>query len=861
MKGAARALLTAALRTYPRDFREAYREQIFSDAAEFGPGAELHIAWDAFVAGMAMRFDGVARDLQYALRTLRRSPLFTAVVTATLAIAIAANTIVFSLLNAVLLAPLPYAHPESLALGWGLPSRSLAAAGMSPVPLAAVHALRNDRLFNAAAGYLPAKSSILTPAGSAEVPSLKVTANYFSVLGVEPKAGRFFSARDSGRQAEAVISDRLWRERFDGSPSVVGSFIRVDGKPLRVIGVAQRGLLDPIPGDLQADDLWTLLSNAGGNTVTFKTSSEGSGGPPVPPAEEQPVMAFPLLRLAPGISAAAASAELERVTNNVDGKTGGLSTGNRVERVRTAIFGSWRLLLWIVYGAVVGVLLIACANVANLLLARSSARGEEFAIRTALGAAPRRVAQQLLTETFVLALFGAGAGVAAAYVLLPWTRSLLPATIPRLRDASVSAPVLGYTALLVLAVTVLAGSVPALARRRRAAGRTALASGAAIRAVLAAVQIAIAFTLTVGAGLLLQSFERLTSTNIGFDPHHLYAAPFLLTGNAQAMLPPAQTRDRLRAVPGVTGAAIATMVPFSNALVMVGHVNLHGRTSDAAPSPMHDAHSADGNWVSPNFFRLIGTRTIAGRIFSASSPATDVVVNEAFVRRFLRGARPLGVHFEWLGDPATIVGVVGDTKNSLTAPGFPTVYRRQADGPASLPFYQIVLRTNRHDPQLASDIRRALGPRAATMDRVVSIASAVDEDSVGVRTSLTLLGTLAAAALVLALAGIYAIVAYATRRRYHEFGIRFALGATPARVVGNVITAAALQSLIGVAAGIVLAGYATRFLADRLYQTSPLNPASYVGAALLLIACAGIAALVPAWRAARLDPAATLRYE
>jgi putative ABC transport system permease protein len=841
-----RKVFNALVRVYPRDFREQYGEAMAEHFEnERSDGADMrNTIVDVFGTSLRMRFENLSRDLVYAIRMNLRAPLFSIVVVGAIALAIAVNTVAFALLDAVLLKPLPFSNPSQIGFVWSREPSSLDRS-ISPLSSEQVGILaKASTVFSSAAASM--EQDVADPDGLRMLKDQLVTPNYFHTLGVRPEIGRFLS----GKKNEAVISDKMWRERFGASASVLGRPLLLSGTSYTIVGVAPPGMLDPFAGSLVSSDFWTAM-------------------PTHDPDPDTLYDVFPIVRLRAGIGWQAAQADLDRISPALSSVLFARATRGSAELpgvtyhtgpISDSVLGPAQTYLWIVFAAVTGVLLIACANVANLLLARGAAREGEFAIRRSLGASPKRVASQVFVETLLLAVGGAVLGVAAARFLLPWAASALPQSFPRLHDAAINTPVLLYVCAMTIAVAFLAGMLPAY----RTAMTRDRGSAARLRAALAIAEIAIAFALVTGSGLLLRSFVEISSVPVGFNAQNVYTATVMpkngfFTVHPRAARPQTALRlvSRLRALPGVRDAAVATSVPFQNAFIMRMLFNKPG----TPPGDYADSFSADGSQVTQSYFRLMGIPLLRGREFEAQDylpQAQAIVVNEAFARKYFAGRNPIG---EVLNGRNRIVGVVGDTRTTHEQPPQPMVY--EPFNGLFGPFFTALLRTGRRIPALHAEVTRVMresdpegGP--VTFD---SLDHLVAQDESGIRTSLALLGGLAAAALLLALVGIYSIVAYGVERRFREIGIRMALGAEPGRVLASVIRGALLQASAGIALGLIVSALTTKYLASQLFETSPLDPPTLIGVAALLAFCTALAALVPGIRAAITAPAAILRYE
>ena len=837
-------LFSVMLFAYPREFRDEYRASMtdhFQSESGGWPSA-LRTAADVLWSSIGMRFENLWRDLVYAVRMNAKAPLFTGVIVASIALAIGINTVVFALLSAVLLKPLPYANPEQLGLLWQ--------QSTSPANAQTFMSLGSEQTKEIAAaaksfadvtGFV-AQDSLSTASGAALQRS-EVMPNYFSVLGVRPLLGSFFSNRP--HENDAVISEGVWRTHFDGSGNAIGSTIKLEGKNYTVVGVAPAGMLDPAFGVLQKTDVWSPL--------------------PRMRADDQAVL-FPVVRLRNGVTWAQAKADLQSVQSTLKGLSRpfpGSSYG--IGPLDASIFSAARSFFWMVFAAVTGILLIACANVANLLLVRGAVREGEFAVRSAIGASARRIAGQVFTETLLLAAAGAAIGLTIAWIMLPWAKTRIPGDFPRLETAGIDGTVLLYVCGLVIGVTILTGMLPAYRRARK--GERDMATR--IRPALVVIEVAIAFALTVGFGLLLRSFVTMTHVDLGFSPAGVYAAQVHPSHNTMFSpgLAPAQKVSaaevvrEIRAIPGVQDASIATSIPFQNAFVMtfLFEKGWTGPGSSAPPAPVR-ASQIDGG-----YFRLLHIPLIAGRTFNTGDfgrSASNIIVNQAFARAYFPNQNVVGkAIYPDRKHQYRIVGVAGDTRSSYKEKARPLIYFAYNGGFG--PYYGIAIRTSGPVANLAAEVSRIVkhaepGAGPVTVD---SLSSIIANGASAMRMSLELLGVLAAVALLLGLCGIYSVVAYGTERRFHEIGIRMAVGARPSDILMLVVRSALVQGVFGVVAGIVLCAFTTRMLQDDLYKTSALDPLTLIVVMLVLIACTGIAAFIPACRAAFSRPSATLRYE
>ncbi len=853
-----RALLSFALLAFPGEFRKTYGADLLLDLEHRKDerGYAFRIFFDVLLAGLGMRLELLRRDVSYASRMLVKAPLFTCAVGGTLAVAIAANAVILGALQAVVLAPLPYAHADRLFVSALLDSKSNNASEYTP-PVPFVDTLAGSRTIEAAAAVQPIHGFESIDGHYINFDLAHVTANYFATLGVRPYIGRLFNARSE--QSQAVISYAFWRTHYAANPHVVGKLLNIDGTAYTITGVAPDGMVDPGFGLATSEDAWTLFPRAGESWGLL------------------------VVRARPGSDIAAVRADLKRLWQNAVGKPWQSYpkwTQLFTQPVHDAILDDAQT-LWIFFAAAAAVLLIASANIASLILARTRARRDEFAVRAALGASARRIATQSITETLVLCGFASLVGLTLAALCMRGAAALLPANLPRVGDARIDLHVVLYVCALGVAAAVVAGLVPALtAAGKHITGRRGTRAGM----TFVTLEVGAAFALLVCAALLLRSFLTLTSQPLGFQPHHVYSAGFvpknlfsgILTGRARrlntSVLEPQVVR-RLGALPGVTQTATALHVPLGDDLDIMTAFWLPGK-----PMPALRDNGALANifFFSPDYVRLMRIPIIAGRIFtSADFQRRDVlVVNQAFARKYLGapsaavGARIYsGAGARNGGKLYRIIGVIGDTRDALSQPPKPTAFlppaalRRGRIGASQV--FMVVMKTKGDDPRLATEvaeIARKYFPQYAP-PTVASLDQKVAADSAVARTSLAMLATLAAIALLLALAGIYGLVAFSVERRYHEIGIRLALGETRSRLFLRIVASSVSQALLGIALGVAASVFGVRAIEQQLFKTSPFDPATFTSTAALLIACVAVASALPAWRAIRIDPARTLRFE
>jgi putative ABC transport system permease protein len=857
-----RRLVTLTLFAYPTDFREEFREQILADLEDERP-EPWRIASDIVFTGLRMRAESLIRDVGFGLRRLRKRPLLVGVVVASFALGIGANVAVFSVLDAVLLKPLPYPNAGRLAIVIADDKRGVAGSALSIPDVSDLRA--NTPAFEAIAAEAQ-DSAILTGSGRPrEIDGMDITWNYFAVLGLHPVLGRFFAGPDGAPGIRrVVISERLWRTQLGADPHVIGTNIRFDGVPIQIVGVAPDVRVPAADnGSLDRDDFWSPLPNS------------------VPAKQRGARYLGAIALLAPGATMKAAAADLalasSRLTTRYPRTDAGIAF--EVQSTNAAFFANVTPVLWTVFAAVIAVLLITCANVASLLLADASTRDQEFALRASLGASARRLRSQLLAETGVLALASGAIGVALAYAGLQFLASTLLRGLPRIDSAKIDGWTLLYAVLSVVVVTLLSGMWPVVAlRRERLAGTVDAAgrggdrsAGALARSTLVVIELAVTLVLVVLSGLTVRSFYTLTHPNLGIRTTGVLVSQTIgLPSTRYNQLPARLTFARsllgqVRAIPGVRDAALSVSYPLSEVIVTFT-VGIVGKTYPVGNQP--DAHL---NAVTPGYFSILGLPTLRGRTFSPNDNDTAqpvAIVNQAFVKRYLSDREPIGTRLRvagWEGaapTTATIVGVVGNEQQRLSRPA-PAMYYLPIAQLAPNVLNAVVLSDRLTPAELDRSLDRAVArtdpllvaPKTYTIKNLIDIAAATP------RSSVVLLGALAAVALLLAISGVFGVVSFSVTQRYREFGVRRALGARRSDVLGDVLRRALVVSCLGVAFGTTIAVVAARAIASQLDGVSPLDPLTFSAVISLLLGCASLAALLPALRATRVDPALTLRYE
>ena len=806
----------------------------------------------------------MSSDIQYALRNIAKQPLFYAVVMLTLALGIGANAAIFTVVNGVLLQPLPFPHPDRLMMVWTHNPRQGFDKDVGTYPNFEDWR-RASQSFERMSAYFGASVTLTGNGDPAQIRGARVTHEFFETMGALPLHGRAFSPANgqAGGERAVILAHGLWTRRFGADASIVGRAVVLDGVPHEVLGVMPATFAHPADAEL-----WMPLAPVGRFEGLF--AARGSYWLTI------------IGRLKPGVTRTAAQSEMDAIAGRLEKEyPSNAGIGIRLVPLHEELVGDVKRPLLILLGAVCFVLLIACANVANLLLTRASSRQRELAIRAALGANRRRLLRQLLTESLLLGLLGGAAGLVLATLSTDLLQTLAPAELPRLSNIAIDRQVLAYAAGASIFTSLLFGVVPALHATRRDSGEhlkeggrtgTDGRRGGRLRAVLAVGELAIALVLLVGAGLLIRSFIALNSEDPGFAtrgmlalrlhlPAATYREPARITGFYEQLI------ERLDALPGVESAAAGSTLLLSS-LPTSSSINIEGRpplAADAKNIPVpYDS-------VTPEYFSTLQIPLRRGRMFtSADGPQSQqvVIVNEAFVRRFFPNEEPLGRRVTF-GDPSqadtrwqTIVGVVADTKRGgfEREPWAETYFpmRQSPDGRAF-----VLLRTNGDPVTLIAAARAAVW----SIDRNQAIASIrtvpelLAQRELNRRFTTLLLGVFAAVALVLAVIGTYGVIAHATAQRTQEIGIRIALGADRRTILRMVLAGGLRIAAAGLAIGVFGALALTHVLSGLLFGVSARDPLTFVVVPGALLVVALGACWIPARRAMHVEPVIALRGE
>jgi len=806
-------------------------------------------------------------DLRYGLRMLAKNPGFTAVAVLTLALGIGANTAIFSVVNAVLLRPLPYRHADRLVIVW---EQNLSRGWTTNIVSTANFDdwRRQNTVFSDMAAVASGSFNLTGVGEPMEIGGERVTANLFALLGVQPIRGRGFVPADDDPSSPpvAIISYGLWQRYYGGDTKVIGRQISLDGHSHAVVGI--------MPPDFT--DAYTTFLNVHGQVW-------------VPGLDMRPRGRtwhdyLALARLKPGVTVGQAQVEMDTIASRIERQypeNKGWSVA--VVGMHDQIVGAARPVLLVLLAAVASVLLIACVNLANLLLARAASREREIAVRSALGASSSRMLRQLLTEGVLLALFGGGLGVLIAAggtkALVALSPPMLFLIAPGLDAASLNSGVLGFALLLTIATGFLFGLAPALGMSRpdlteslKGSGRGSTESGRGhrLRGLLVTAEFALAFVLVIGAGLMIKTLVRITHFNLGFNPHNVLTLRIPLRGpQYQEQRSKArffeQLLGRVEALPGVVCASVASGLPIENQVGM-------GFVIEENPNPRpEDMPDANYLIVAPNYFRTMGIPLRQGRAFTEADIQDSqrvVIVNEELVREYWPGQNPLGKRLKTGTDPRlpwlTVVGVAGNVRTEGPDVGFgPELYIPYRQYPWLLDPRLVVVRTAGEPLAMAQAIRREV----MALDTAVPIAyvHALDqiagEPAAPKQFLMTLLAVFAALALVLAGVGIYGVMAYSVAERSREFGIRMALGAQQGDVLRSVVAQGLLRTGIGLAIGGVAALALAGLMRGMLFQVQPTDPTTFTAVALGLLGLALLACYIPARRATKVDPMVALRYE
>jgi putative ABC transport system permease protein len=806
--------------------------------------------------------DHLWQDLRYGLRMLLKHKGVTAIAVLSLALGIGANTAIFSLVDAVLLRPLPFKEPDGLVMVWEEAAR-IGFPRNTPAPANYADWKAQNQVFEDLAALRFGSYNLTDESEPEKVEAQAVTANFFPILGVAPVHGRGFAPEEDQPEGNRVVmlSYGLWQRRFGGDPALIGKELLLDGRQHTVIGVMPPGFQFLA----RETDLWLPmaftpqeLANRGGHYLTV------------------------VGRLKPGVTLAQARDDIAAITQriNQENPSRGFDLGSVVISLREQLAGDVRPVLLLLLGAVSLVLLIACANIANLLLSRGTSRYREIAVRTALGAGRHRIVRQLLTESLLLAAVGGVAGLLFAWLSFSFLKQIIPASMALNAGMRIDAKVFGFTLLLSLLTGVLFGLTPALqaaridlnATLKQSAGRTGTGAGhRRLRGALVITEIALALVLLVGAGLLIQTFLRLRALDIGVNPENVLTLRTSLPRSKYGELPRRaafyqQVLERVRGLPGVVAAGYTSAVPLTwkggtSGFTIEGH----------EPKPGQDANNRQ---VSQGYMESMGIKLLQGRFFDDHDDAQSqpvAIINETMARQYWPGETaegkrfklgPLDAQVPWI----TVVGVVGDVKEmGLEAPAKAEMFFPYQQLPAMLWNMprDLTVRTTGNPLGMANAVRQAVWSvdPAQPVSNVRTMEEILSEEVTQRRIAMTLLAAFAALALLLASLGIYGVLSYAVAQRTQEIGIRMALGANRRDVLRLVMSDGLRLAGAGVVIGLGASLALTHLMTRLLFGVSASDPRTLTGVSLLLLAVALLACYVPARRAARVDPMVALRNE
>ncbi|HSB12422.1 MAG TPA: ABC transporter permease [Blastocatellia bacterium] len=797
----------------------------------------------------------ILQDIRYGVRTLLKNRGFTAIAVLALALGVGANTAIFSVVNAVLLRPLAFEQSDRLVMVWEKRMQlGRVRNSVSPPDFADWRA--QNQVFEDMAAYVNQGFNLGASAEPERIQGSGVSPSLFSILRAQPPLGRFFAPDEDkpGSNPVVIISSGLWQRSFASDPEIIGKTIKLSDRPHTVIGVTAPDFVFPnrrtevwVPLMLSPDD----ANNRGGHNLTV------------------------VARLKPGVDLQQAQADMESIAAQLEQQYR-VNTGHGVNvfSLYEEVVAGARPALLVLLGAVAFVLLIACANVANLLFARSAVRQKEIAIRTALGAKRSRVVRQLLTESMLLALAGGLIGV----LLALWGLDLLLAvgenSIPRAKEIKLDGWVLGFSILVSVATGLIFGLLPALQASKpdlnealKEGGRSGSAGFRRnrTRSLFVIAEVAICLVLLIGAGLMIRSFARLLNIGPGFNPENVLAVNVAPSGSQYRDAASIgnyyqQALARLSSVPGVQSAAAVAALPMAG--------NFGGRyfsIEGRPPQPAGQGFNANINLATPGYFKTMNIPLLEGRDFDDRDAlgAPDVVIlNSETVRRFWPDESPIGQRVSVDNSMRTVVGVVGDVKQSgLDIDTRPEMFYPCYQMP--VPFATFVVRTSGGPAATASAVRDAMQEvnRELPLYNIKTVNEVLSDSVAPRRLNMLLLGILAGLALVLAAVGLYGVISYSVSQRTREIGIRMALGASHKSVLRLVVGHGMVLALIGVAIGLIASFFLTRLMSTMLFGVSPTDPITFAAISVLLIAVSAVASLVPARRAMKVDPMVALRYE
>jgi putative ABC transport system permease protein len=814
----------------------------------------------------ALGLEGFWRDVRYALRQLKKAPGFTAVVIITLALGIGANTTVFSIVDAVLLRPLPYAQPQQLVEVWSRESGSIAGRAVCYPDFFDWRAQNHS--FSHLVSFQENSGTLTGVERAVHLDGETVSWDLLPLLGVQPELGHGFRPDDEKLGVRVIlISHALWISQFGSDRGVVGRILHLSGQDYTIDGVMPASFRFPV--DAPQNDYWTTLAVDNDGSPRAATANRGSHSLAV------------IGRLKPGVTVAQANAGMQAIATRLAKQYPDTNTRHNAASVQsylTAVLGDTQTLLWVILGAVGLVLLIACGNVANLLLSRASEREREMAMRSALGANRSRLVRQLLVESVLLGLLGGAAGCALAFAATPAVLQLIGTSVPRAANAGVNLPVLAFALAASLVAGIVFGMVPAVTSARgdllsplREGGRSHTGGHHRLGSLVIIGQVALGIVLTAGAGLLVASFAHLTRSSEGFNPDHVLTFLFETPDSRYAKTRTEfyqQYFQKLRALPGVVSAGGSTLLPMTDNSAHVSFKN------PEHPLPEGQLESAALDIVSPQYFNTMQIALLAGRDFTDADTVQSqpvMIVNQAFAEKSFHGENPLGKKLQ----PGTsdspsrppawraIVGIVGNIRTGATDRQMEPMYFLPASQFPNWCCMYSVVRTRVAPLSLEPEVRKLV----ASIDRDIPVTDVLPmRDRIGLqlaapRFGMVLLGAFAALALLLTVVGLYGLMMYSVARRTREIGVRLALGAARGAVQAMVLRHAVVLLGIGTAIGLGATLAVAPVLRSMLYGISGRSPAVLTLVCGVVVLAGLLAAWLPALRASGIQPMETLRAE
>lgn len=816
----------------------------------------------------------LCQDLRFGARMLIKQPGFTVIAVLTLALGIGANSAIFSLVNAALLRPLPYADAENLVMVWGNFQRlNMTRLGVSAQEFADYKT--QNTVFSEVAAYRTLTFNLINNNEPERIGGARVSSALFRLLGTQPLLGRALLEEEdqSGSNRVAVLSQRLWHRRFNSDPSIIGKQIALDGESYTVVGVMPQQFQFPLsePYDAERAEIWIPAA-----FTQEELSDRGQ-------------YSFRMIaRLKPNATLEQARAELGTIGQRFlqeyprtylgpKGEDGGWQV--TLTTLQEETVGNARLFLLMMLGVVGFVLLIACANIANLWLARASVRQREVAIRAALGAGRMRLVRQFLTESLLLSILGGGLGLLLAMWGVEFLIAAGPRGIPRLSEAGIDLRVLGFTLGISLLTGLLFGLVPTLqstrvdlseAIKENSKSATTSTGWQRLRSVLVVTEVALALVLLIGAGLLIKSFWRLLDVDPGFDRENVLTMrmqlpPSKYTGPTERLNFYAQLLERVKAVPGVEAASLTTALPLSGE-TFGGPFSIEGRPLDMTGKPPHTTVRS----IAPDYFKVMGMTLTRGREFGSQDTDASVpvvIINETFARGFFAQTDAIGQRIK-LGAPGSprpwmlIAGIVRDVKSGgLDRESTPEMYLPYSQNVSSA--MTLVVRTLSNPSNSVAAVREQVQAidKEQPVYNIRTLTQLFSEAIAQRRLHMILLGAFALIALLLATSGIFGLMTYTVTQRTQEIGIRMALGAQPGDILKLVFGHGMSLTIIGLGVGLAAALILTRLMKSLLFNVSATDPFTFSGVALLLALTALLACYIPARRAMKVDPLVALRYE